>query len=118
MTVSKHVFSPPNPADPAQVCPFGQKEEKGRTNISFQLEMAPPLRDEIIVDRATQNSARNRFDTLNKESGELDAQSRQLGEAYETMIRIQTRYYIHFFLYCLTISAFISQMDMYYELVH
>ena len=60
----------------------------------FQLEMAPPLRDEIIVDRATQNSARNRFDILNKESDELDAQSRQLGEAYETMIRIQTRYCI------------------------
>merc|ERR1719225_1084322 len=73
MTVSKHVFAPPNPADPAT------------------LEMAPPLRDEIIVDRATQNSARNRFDILNKESDELDAQSRQLGEAYETMIRIQTR---------------------------
>ena len=58
--------------------------------------MAPPLRDEIIVDRATQNSARNRFDILNKESDELDAQSRQLGEAYETMIRIQTRYCIQF----------------------
>ena len=58
----------------------------------FQLEMAPPLRDEIIVDRATQESARSRFDTLNKDSDELDAQSRQLGEAYETMIRIQDRY--------------------------
>ena len=57
--------------------------------------MAPPLRDELIVDRATQNSARNRFDTLNKESNELDAQSRQLGEAYETMIRIQDRYFYH-----------------------
>ena len=66
----------------------------GNGTFFFQLEMAPPLRDEIIVDRATQNSARNRFDTLNKESGELDVQSRQLGEAYETMIRIQTRYCI------------------------
>ena len=65
-----------------------------KIDFFFQLEMAPPLRDEIIVDRATQNSARNRFDILNKESDELDAQSRQLGEAYETMIRIQTRYCI------------------------
>ena len=53
--------------------------------------MAPPLRDEIIVDRATQDSARSRFDTLNKDSDELEAQSRQLNEAYETMIRIQDR---------------------------
>ena len=53
--------------------------------------MAPPLRDEIIVDRATQNSARNRFDTLNKEEADLEVNSRQMEEAYNTMKMIQTR---------------------------
>ena len=60
-------------------------------SFPFQLEMAPPLRDEIIVDRATQNSARNRFDTLNKEEADLEVNSRQMEEAYNTMKMIQTR---------------------------
>jgi hypothetical protein len=73
LTVSKHVFSPPQPADPAQ------------------LEMAPPLRDEIIVDRATQNSARNRYDSLRKEAEELNVQSKMLEEAYNKMSMMRTR---------------------------
>lgn len=59
--------------------------------IEFQLDSAPPLRDEIVVDRATQNSARNRFDTLKKEADDLVVQNRQLAEALDTMIRIQAR---------------------------
>ena len=53
--------------------------------------MAPPLRDEIIVDRATQNSARNRYDTLKKEADELNIQSRQLEEAHRNMTTMRTR---------------------------
>ena len=53
--------------------------------------MAPPLRDEIIVDRATQNSARNRYDNLKKEADELNVQSRQMEEAYKNMSMLQTR---------------------------
>ena len=53
--------------------------------------MAPPLRDEIIVDRATQNSARNRYDTLKKEADELNIQSRQLEEAHRNMTTLRTR---------------------------
>ena len=52
--------------------------------------MAPPLRDEIIVDRATQNSARNRYDSLRKEAEELNVQSKMLEEAYNKMSMMRT----------------------------
>ena len=58
---------------------------------NLQLEMAPPLRDEIIVDRATQNSARNRYDSLRKEAEELNVQSKMLEEAYNKMSMMRTR---------------------------
>lgn len=73
LTVSKHIFSTPQAQDPAQD------------------SNTPPLRDELIVDRATQNSARNRFDTLKKAGQDLDVQTRQLSDALETLIRIQAR---------------------------
>ena len=57
----------------------------------LQLETAPPLRDEIIVDRATQNSARNRYDTLKKEASDIDVTSHQVQEALDSMIRIQAK---------------------------
>ena len=59
--------------------------------FNLQLETAPPLRDEIIVDRATQNSARNRYDNLKKEADELNVQSHQMEEAFKSMSMIQTR---------------------------
>merc|ERR1719225_626797 len=73
LAVSKHVFAPPQPNDPAQ------------------LETAPPLRDQIIIDRATQNSVQNRFDNLKKEAENLDIQTRQLTDALETLVRSQAR---------------------------
>ena len=62
-----------------------------RINLLLQLETAPPLRDEIIVDRATQNSARNRYDTLKKEASDIDGTSHQVQEALDSMIRIQAK---------------------------
>ena len=56
----------------------------------------PALRNEVIVDRATQPSVRNRFDALRMESGDLEVQTRQLTDALETLVRIQARYKVHF----------------------
>lgn len=77
MTVSKHIFSPPvnKPGQPA-----------------LQLDNSALLHDEVIVDRATQSSVRNRFDALRKEAQDLDIQTRQLSDALETLVRIQARY--------------------------
>ena len=50
------------------------------------------LRDEVLVDRATQSSARNRFESLRKEAQDLDIQTRQLADALEALARIQARY--------------------------
>ena len=50
------------------------------------------LRDEVVVDRATQSSARNRFDSLRNEAQDLDIQTKQLTDALETLVRIQARY--------------------------
>ena len=49
------------------------------------------MRDEIIVDRATINSARNRYDTLKKEAGDLEVQSATLSESNRTLIGMQGR---------------------------
>ena len=49
------------------------------------------MRDEIIVDRATQNSARTRYDNLKKEASDIEVQNQQLAEALATMIRIKAR---------------------------
>ena len=50
------------------------------------------LHDELMMDRATQVSARNRFDSLRTEAQNLDYQTRQLTDALETLVRIQARY--------------------------
>merc|ERR1719225_409900 len=73
LAVSKHVFAPPQPNDPAQ------------------LETAPPLRDQIIIDRATQNSVQNRFDNLKKEASDIEVRNQQLKDALDNVIRIQAR---------------------------
>ena len=49
------------------------------------------LQDELLIDRATQSSARNRFDTLRTEAQNLDFQTKQLTDALETLVRIQAR---------------------------
>ena len=49
------------------------------------------LQDELMMDRATQVSARNRFDLLRTEAQNLDFQTRQLTDALETLVRIQAR---------------------------
>ena len=43
------------------------------------------------MDRATQSSARNRFDSLQHEAENLEIQTRQLTDALETLVRIQAR---------------------------
>ena len=57
----------------------------------LQFDNSALLRDEVVVDRATQGSARNRFDSLRKEAQDLDIQTRQLTDALETLVRIQAR---------------------------
>ena len=59
--------------------------------LLFQLDGLPPLRDELVVDRSSQNIARNRFDSLRKESQDLELQIRQLSDALETLVRIQAK---------------------------
>ena len=49
------------------------------------------IKDELLVDRATQSSARNRFDNLRKEAQELEVQTKKLTEALDTLVRIQAR---------------------------
>ena len=49
------------------------------------------LQDELMIDRATQSSARHRFDSLRGEAQNLDAQTKQLTDALETLVRIQAR---------------------------
>lgn len=56
-----------------------------------KLDGIPPLRDELIVDRTSQTVARNRFDSLRKESQDLEMQIRQLTDALETLVRIQAK---------------------------
>lgn len=55
------------------------------------------IKDELLVDRTTQSSARNRFDNLRKEEQELEVQTKQLTDALDTLVRIQARY--HSFLF-------------------
>ena len=62
-----------------------------KTNCYFQMDKFAFLRDEVLVDRATQNSARARFDNLTKEASELDLQTRQLTESLDKLVRIQAR---------------------------
>ena len=57
----------------------------------FQLETAPPLRDQIIIDRATQNSVQNRFDNLKKEASDIEVRNQQLKDALDNVIRLQAR---------------------------
>ena len=58
----------------------------------IKLENSTILHDELMVDRNTQGSARNRFDLLRGEAENLDIQTRQLTDALETLVRIQARY--------------------------
>ena len=57
----------------------------------FQLETAPPLRNQIIIDRATQNSVQNRFDNLKKEASDIEVRNQQLKDALDNVIRLQAR---------------------------
>ena len=59
----------------------------------FQLETAPPAMfiDQIIIDRATQNSVQNRFDNLKKEASDIEVRNQQLKDALDNVIRLQAR---------------------------
>ncbi len=46
----------------------------------------------MIIDRASQQSVRNRLDALRQESQELEVQTRQLTDALETLVRIQAKW--------------------------
>jgi len=59
--------------------------------FTLQLEL-PPLREEALVDRPpSQADARARAESLRTEAHELELQIRQLTDALETLVRIQTR---------------------------
>ena len=49
------------------------------------------MRDQIIIDRATQNSVQNRFDNLKKEASDIEVRNQQLKDALDNVIRIQAR---------------------------
>ena len=51
----------------------------------------PILKDEVIQDRLTLVSLRNRSEGLKKEMAELESDMRQLQDALDTLLRMQTR---------------------------
>ena len=94
MTVSKHSYSLPQSREPIQVVTRSLSRFDlvlVATKSFLQMENYGFLRDEVLVDRATQSSARNRFENLKKEAQELETQTQQLNESLDKLVRIQAR---------------------------
>ncbi len=78
----------------------GRDQEEGRKQSAvpqvkpvpfLQLDL-PPLREEALIDRSSQNSVRSRMESLRMEASELEVQIRHLTDALETLVRIQNRF--------------------------
>lgn len=58
---------------------------------SYQDNIPPPLKDELVIDRLSALQVKPSYDALRKEAADLDAQIRQIQDALDTLLRIQQR---------------------------
>jgi hypothetical protein len=52
------------------------------------------LKDELVFDRLAGFSLRTKYDSLKKDTAEVEAHVRQLNECMESLTRLQQRYFI------------------------
>lgn len=58
---------------------------------SYQDNIPPPLKDELVIDRLSALQVKPSYDALRKEAADLDTQIRQIQDALDTLLRIQQR---------------------------